>query len=45
LTPPGCVCYTIEETIEREGKMPFLLLLIPLKLLLIILVLQQLLHL
>jgi hypothetical protein len=35
--------YIIEETIEREGNVPFLLLLIPLKLLLIVLVLQQLL--
>ena len=44
LTPTGCVCYTIDETTEREGKVPFFMLLIPLKLLLIILVIQHLLQ-
>jgi len=44
LTPTGCVCYTIDEATEREGKVPFFMLLIPLKLLLIILVIQHLLQ-
>ena len=44
LTRSISVVYTIEETIEREGNVPFLMLLIPLKLLFIILVVQQLLH-
>jgi len=38
------MCYIIEETIEREGKVPFFMILIPLKLLLIILVIQHLLQ-
>jgi len=37
------MCYTIEETTEREGKVPFFMLLIPLKLLLLLLVIQWLL--
>ncbi len=41
LTRSQEMCYTIEETIEREGKVPFLMLLIPLKLMFIILVIQQ----
>jgi len=44
LTPSQEMCYIIEETIEREGKVPFFMILIPLKLLLIILVIQHLLQ-
>ena len=44
LTPTGCSCYIIEEATEREGKVPFFMILIPLKLLLIILVIQHLLQ-
>ena len=43
LTPSQDLCYTIDETAEREGKVPFFMLLIPLKLLLLLLVIQWLL--